>query len=71
MLAAKPQLNLASVREYLCEHLFTGDYYAQGQKISDEWIGRGPEMLGLKGKVKEADFLILCAGRNPVSGEAP
>lgn len=69
MLTAKPQLNLASAREYFREHLSTGDYYAQGQKVSGEWFGQGAENLGLKGKVSEADFLALCEGRNPATGE--
>lgn len=69
MLTAKPQLNLASAREYFREHLSTGDYYAQGQKVSGEWFGQGAETLGLDGKVKEEDFLALCEGRNPATGE--
>lgn len=69
MLTTKPQLNLASAREYFREHLSTGDYYAQGQKVSGEWFGQGAENLGLKGKVSEADFLTLCEGRNPATGE--
>jgi conjugative relaxase-like TrwC/TraI family protein len=69
MLTAKPQLNLASAREYFREHLSTGDYYAQGQKVSGEWFGKGAENLGLKGKVSEADFLALCEGRNPATAE--
>lgn len=69
MLTAKPQLNLANAREYFREHLSTGDYYAQGQKVSGEWIGHGAEMLGLAGMVKEADFLALCEGQNLTTGE--
>lgn len=69
MLTAKPQLNLANAREYFREHLSTGDYYAQGQKVSGEWLGRGAEILGLRGQVKEADFFALCEGQNPSTGE--
>src|SRR5882672_9509500 len=69
MLTAKPQLNLKSAREYFREHLSTGDYYAQGQKVSGEWFGQGADQLGLKGSVKESDFLALCEGLNPTTGE--
>ena len=68
MLTAKPQLNLKSAREYFREHLCVGDYYAQGQRVAGEWIGLGAEKLGLKGTVKEADFLGLCGGLNPATG---
>lgn len=69
MLTAKPQMNLQNAREYFREHLCTGDYYSAGQKVTGEWFGHGAEMLGLKGAVKESDFLALCEGSNPASGE--
>ena len=65
MLTTKPQLNLRSAKEYFREHLCVGDYYAQGQKVVGEWFGLGAEKLGLKGAVREADFLALCDGLNP------
>src|SRR5258708_227797 len=69
MLTAKPQLNLKNAREYFREHLSTGEYYAQGQKVTGEWFGQGAEKLGLQSQVKEADFLALCEGLNPITGE--
>ena len=69
MLTAKPQLNLASAREYFREHLRVGDYYAEGQTVAGEWFGQGAEKLGLKGRIEEADFLALCEGVNPKTGE--
>src|SRR5260370_36904446 len=69
MLTPKAQLSLRNAKEYFREHLSVGDYYAQGQKISGQWIGEGAEKLGLKGTVKEADFLALCEGLNPATGE--
>ena len=68
MLTAKPQLNLRSAREYFREHLSVGDYYSAGQKVTGEWFGQGAEKLGLKGTVKEAEFLALCEGKNPANG---
>ena len=69
MLTAKPQLNLASAREYFREHLRVGDYYAEGQTVAGEWFGQGAEKLNLKDRIEEADFLALCEGMNPKTGE--
>ena len=59
MLSAKAQLNLQNAREYFREHLCAGDYYSAGQKITGEWFGEGAEKFGLKGDVKESNFLRL------------
>jgi conjugative relaxase-like TrwC/TraI family protein len=62
-------MNLQSAKEYFREHLSTGDYYAEGQTISGEWFGEAAEKLGLKGKVGEREFLALCEGLNPTTGD--
>jgi conjugative relaxase-like TrwC/TraI family protein len=69
MLSPKVQLSLRNAKEYFREHLCMGDYYAQGQTVAGEWFGLGAEKLGLKGTVKEAEFLALCEGRNPATGD--
>jgi conjugative relaxase-like TrwC/TraI family protein len=69
MLSPKTQLSLKSAKEYFREHLCVGDYYAEGQKISGEWFGEAAEKLGLKGRVGEKEFLALCEGLNPATGE--
>lgn len=69
MLSVKPQLNLQNAREYFREHLCAGDYYSADQKITGAWFGEGADKLGLKGAVKEVDFLRLCEGLNPTTGE--
>jgi conjugative relaxase-like TrwC/TraI family protein len=69
MLRPKPQLNLQNAREYFREHLCVGDYYSEGQKVTGEWLGIGAEKLGLKGAVGEKEFLALCEGLNPETGE--
>jgi conjugative relaxase-like TrwC/TraI family protein len=69
MLTPKPQLNLQHAREYFREHLSVGDYYADGEKVSGEWLGQAAEKLGLKGKVGEKEFLALCEGLNPGTGQ--
>jgi len=69
MLSPKPQLNLKSAKEYFREHLSVGDYYSVGQRVAGEWFGEAAERLGLKGKVGEKEFLALCEGFNPKTGE--
>jgi conjugative relaxase-like TrwC/TraI family protein len=69
MLTAKPQLNLRNARDYFREHLSVGDYYSANQQRPGEWFGQGADQLGLKGGVKEADFLRLCEGLHPTTGE--
>jgi conjugative relaxase-like TrwC/TraI family protein len=34
-----------------------------------QWIGAGAEQLGLSGAVKDSDFRILVAGKNPATGQ--
>ncbi len=68
MLRPKPQLNLRNAREYFREHLCVGDYYSEDQEVRGEWIGTGAQKLGLEGPVHEKDFLALCEGRNPETG---
>jgi conjugative relaxase-like TrwC/TraI family protein len=69
MLAPKAQLNLKHAREYFREHLSVGDYYAEGQKVTGQWLGQGAEMLGLKNPVTEVEFLRMCEGLHPKTGE--
>jgi len=61
MVTAKTQYNLANAREYFEEHLCVGDYYDEGQRATDEWIGLGTERNGLDcpGKSVPADKLRL------------
>ena len=69
MIQPKIQFSLANAKEYFREHLSTGDYYSAGQTITGEWFGQGAEKLGLKDTVKETDFLALCEGKNPATGQ--
>jgi conjugative relaxase-like TrwC/TraI family protein len=69
MLTPKPQLNLQHAKEYFREHLSIGDYYAEGETVSGEWFGEAAEKLGLKGRVGEKEFLALCEGLNPGTGQ--
>jgi hypothetical protein len=69
MLSPKLQLSLKSAKEYFREHLGVGDYYAEGQTIEGEWFGKAAVQLGLKDTVEEKEFLSLCDGLNPTTGE--
>lgn len=65
MISIKTQTNLVSAKSYFREHLNTGDYYQTGGTTPGIWHGLGAESLGLSGTVSEADFLNLCAGKQP------
>ena len=69
MIAPKTQLNLANSKSYFREHLQTRQYYSNGNETVGQWYGAGAEMLGLNGNVTEDDFISLCDGLNPRTGE--
>ncbi len=69
MLSPKAQLNLKHAKAYFREHLSVGDYYSVKAQVRGEWFGLGASRLGLSGAVGEADFLALCEGLNPATGE--
>lgn len=54
---------------YLASHLSANDYYAKGEKITGEWVGKGAEALGLSGEVSAADFEALRINQCPGTGE--
>lgn len=62
-------MSLANAKSYFREHLKVGDYYSEDQKVGGEWSGKGAELLGLRGEVTEEQFLALCEGLNPATGE--
>lgn len=54
---------------YLANHLSANDYYAKGEKVTGEWVGKGAESLGLSGDVSAADFEALRINQRPGTGE--
>lgn len=54
---------------YSARHLQHSDYYAEGERITGQWQGRGAEMLGLAGEVEPEQFEALRQGVDPQSGE--
>ena len=54
---------------YAAHHLSNNDYYAVGESITGEWIGRGAELLGLEGAVSMEQFDAIRQGVDPSTGE--
>ena len=54
---------------YSGRHLQHSDYYAEGERVTGQWQGRGAEMLGLAGEVQSEQFEALRQGVDPQSGE--
>src|SRR6202522_3500085 len=54
---------------YSARHLQHSDYYAEGERVTGQWQGRGAEMLGLAGEVQAEQFEALRQGVDPQSGE--
>jgi conjugative relaxase-like TrwC/TraI family protein len=50
---------------YSSRHLEHSDYYAEGERVTGVWHGRGAELLGLNGAVKTNDFEALRQGLDP------
>jgi conjugative relaxase-like TrwC/TraI family protein len=71
MLSAKAQKNLSNAKGYFQDHLTVGDYYDQDQKVVGRWHGQGAASLGLglNGVVTQDNFIRLCEGQHPASGE--
>jgi len=69
MITPSPQTSLTNARRYFREHLRVGDYYTEGESIEGVWFGEGAERLGLEGAVRENEFLALCDGNDPLTGE--
>jgi conjugative relaxase-like TrwC/TraI family protein len=54
---------------YSARHLQHSDYYAEGERVAGRWVGRGAELLALKGVVQDRDFEALRQGLDPRTGE--
>jgi len=54
---------------YSARHLQHSDYYAEGERITGQWQGRGAQLLGLSGEVRTEQFEALRQGLDPESGE--
>jgi conjugative relaxase-like TrwC/TraI family protein len=54
---------------YLADHLSANDYYAQGERVTGEWLGKGAESLALSGEVRPEAFEALRVNLRPGTGE--
>src|SRR5580698_4978036 len=54
---------------YAQRHLEHSDYYDEHRKVQGEWLGRGAELLGLRGTVTREQFEAVREGLHPESGE--
>jgi conjugative relaxase-like TrwC/TraI family protein len=54
---------------YAAHHFSNNDYYAVGETITGEWIGRGAELLGLQGAVTMEQFDAIRQGNDPSTGQ--
>src|SRR5215472_9333860 len=54
---------------YSARHLQHSDYYAEGERITGQWQGRGAELLGVFGKVRTEQFEAVRQGFHPETGE--
>jgi conjugative relaxase-like TrwC/TraI family protein len=54
---------------YSARHLEHSDYYAEGERVTGQWQGRGAELLGLSGEVQSEHFEAVRQGLDPESGE--
>src|SRR5580704_5980848 len=54
---------------YSSRHLEHSDYYAEGERVTGVWQGRGAGLLGLNGAVKTHDFEALRQGIDPRTKE--
>ncbi|HTF67957.1 MAG TPA: relaxase domain-containing protein [Edaphobacter sp.] len=60
---------MAGGESYARNHLSNNDYYAVGETITGEWIGRGAQLLGLEGAVSMDQFDAIRQGNDPATGE--
>jgi conjugative relaxase-like TrwC/TraI family protein len=76
MISPQPQFNLQNAKVYFREHLAVGDfcavrtseYLAETRMVPGEWFGRGAGRLNLAGPVGEKEFVALCEGNDPATG---
>src|ERR1700733_9069146 len=62
---------LSGADNYAAEYLSVGpgDYYSEKENVQGQWLGRGAELLGLRGEVNLDDFDKIRQGLHPPTGE--
>ena len=60
---------MAGGETYAANHLSNNDYYAVGETITGQWMGRGAQLLGLEGAVTPQQFEAIRVSNDPRTGE--
>ena len=60
---------LSGGETYASRHLSANDYYAEGERIRGQWMGRGADLLELRGEVTLEQFDAVRQGLHPSTGE--
>jgi conjugative relaxase-like TrwC/TraI family protein len=68
MISPHTQTDLANAKMYYKSHLAIGNYYAEKNIATGQWLGEGAARLGLTGIVQESAFAALCEGNDPNTG---
>jgi len=59
-----------AAKDYYSQHIAPGDYYGKDSaEMKGIWHGKGSEMLGLSGEVKQEDIFRLCENLDPRTGK--
>src|SRR5450755_1652788 len=66
MLTIKAMAGCVSYAEH---HLSHNDYYSESETITGRWMGRGAEMLGLRGDVTVEQFEAIRQSIDPATGD--
>ncbi|HZV71396.1 MAG TPA: MobF family relaxase [Saprospiraceae bacterium] len=69
MLRIIPSKSAAGAAQYFRESLSVQDYISEKQNVAGLWLGKGAEILGLKGEVNKEDFELLLHNRKHGSDE--
>ncbi len=64
----KPCVHVSHAVNYFSIHMAKQDYLSQGGTVTMTWTGQGAERLHLPESVTEKDFVQLCRGYDPVTG---
>jgi hypothetical protein len=54
---------------YASRYLSVNDYYAEGERIRGQWMGRRADLLELRGQVTLEQFDAVRQGLHPATGE--
>ena len=65
----KPCVHVSHAVNYFSIHMAKEDYLSQGGTVAMTWVGQGVERLHLPEAVTDNDFVQLCRGYDPITGQ--